>query len=97
VLGSAKLVEKNRLQLSCAVEEWLDVALAYPNVQLLDLILPIVVQSTRLEGFHNDPTEAGIFPNRECDRIAQSLSNRYEYSSEFANQIVEDARQREWD
>ncbi|MEO1520729.1 MAG: hypothetical protein AAFU78_08115 [Cyanobacteria bacterium J06633_2] len=45
----------------------------------------------------SDITEAGISPNRDCDRIAQSLSNRYEYSSEFANQIVEDARQREWD
>lgn len=53
----AKLVEKNRLQLTCSVEEWLNTALAYPGIQLLDLTLPIVIQSTQLEGFHNDPAD----------------------------------------
>jgi PIN domain nuclease of toxin-antitoxin system len=33
----AKLVEKNRLVLSIPVEEWLQTALAYPGVQLLNL------------------------------------------------------------
>ena len=51
----AKLVEKNRLSFSCSVNEWLEGALAYPGVQLLDLILPIVVDSTQLSGFHSDP------------------------------------------
>jgi PIN domain nuclease of toxin-antitoxin system len=53
----AKLVEKNRLVLSQPVEGWLDTALAYPGVRLLDLTLPIIVRSTRLEGFHNDPAD----------------------------------------
>ena len=53
----AKLVEKNRLVLSIPVEEWLQKALAYPGVQLLDLTVPIVVQSTQLTGFHNDPAD----------------------------------------
>ena len=53
----AKLVEKNRLVLSIPVEEWLQTALAYPGVQLLDLTVPIVVQSTQLTGFHNDPAD----------------------------------------
>jgi PIN domain nuclease of toxin-antitoxin system len=51
----AKLVEKNRLVFSCPVNEWLEAALAYPGVQLLNLTLPIVVDSTQLSGFHSDP------------------------------------------
>lgn len=51
----AKLVEKNRLVFSCSVNEWLEAALAYPGVQLLNLTLPIVVDSTQLSGFHSDP------------------------------------------
>ncbi|MBD2559290.1 MULTISPECIES: type II toxin-antitoxin system VapC family toxin [Nostoc] len=51
----AKLVEKNRLVFSCSVNEWLETALAYPGIQLLNLTLPIVVNSTQLSGFHSDP------------------------------------------
>ncbi|MBW4512451.1 MAG: type II toxin-antitoxin system VapC family toxin [Scytonematopsis contorta HA4267-MV1] len=51
----AKLVEKNRLVFSCPVNEWLEAALAYPGVQLLNLTLPIVIDSTQLSGFHTDP------------------------------------------
>jgi PIN domain nuclease of toxin-antitoxin system len=29
--------------------------LAYPGVRLLDLTLPIVIDSTQLAGFHSDP------------------------------------------
>ena len=53
----AKLVEKNRLVLSIPIEKWLQTALAYPGVQLLNLTVPIVVQSTQLIGFHNDPAD----------------------------------------
>ncbi|OWY65328.1 PIN domain nuclease [cyanobacterium TDX16] len=53
----AKLVENNKLVLSCSVSEWLNDALAYPGVQLLDLTLPIVVESTELVGFHRDPAD----------------------------------------
>ncbi len=53
----AKLVEKNRLILSIPVNEWLQKALAYPGVQLLNLTVPIIVQSTQLTGFHNDPAD----------------------------------------
>lgn len=56
----AKLVEKNRLILPLAINEWLEVALAYPGVQLLDLTLPIVVDSTQLSGFHSDPFDQMI-------------------------------------
>jgi len=56
----AKLVENNKLVLSCSVSEWLNGALAYPGVQLLDLTLPIVVESTQLVGFHRDPADQMI-------------------------------------
>jgi PIN domain nuclease of toxin-antitoxin system len=51
----AKLVEKNRLELSYPVDDWLATALLHPNVRLLDLTPSIMVRSTRLAGFHNDP------------------------------------------
>jgi PIN domain nuclease of toxin-antitoxin system len=53
----AKLVENNRLALSLAVDEWLTAAKAYPGVQLLNLTIPIVVESTKLTGFHRDPAD----------------------------------------
>ena len=54
----AKLVEHGRLRLPCPVEEWLDQALAYPGVTLLDLTPRIIVESTRLPGaFHRDPAD----------------------------------------
>ena len=51
----AKLVEKKRLILPLAIDRWLEVALDYPGVELLNLSLPIVIDSTQLTGFHNDP------------------------------------------
>jgi PIN domain nuclease of toxin-antitoxin system len=53
----AKLVEKNRLDLSIQCDRWLEAALNYPNVQLLYLTLSIIIQSTQLTGFHNDPAD----------------------------------------
>ena len=53
----AKLVEKNRLVFECSVEEWLAIALKYPGIQLLDLSIPIILESTRLSGFHADPAD----------------------------------------
>ena len=56
----AKLVEKNRLILPLTIDRWLEVALAYPGVQLLNLTLPIVVDSTQLSGFHSEPFDQMI-------------------------------------
>jgi PIN domain nuclease of toxin-antitoxin system len=53
----AKLVEYNRLTIACSLEEWFRSALAYPGIQLLDLTLPIAIESTRLIGFHKDPAD----------------------------------------
>ena len=57
----AKLVEYNRLTLPNPVAEWLDQALLYPGIQLLDLTPRIVVESTQLPGtFHRDPADQVI-------------------------------------
>ena len=53
----AKLVEKKRLILSIPVENWLETASLYPGIKLLDLSIPIIVKSTKLSGFHNDPAD----------------------------------------
>jgi PIN domain nuclease of toxin-antitoxin system len=54
----AKLVALGRLILPLPVMEWLDQALAYPGVQLLDLTARIAVESTQLPGrFHRDPAD----------------------------------------
>lgn len=57
----AKLVENNRLKLPSPVADWLDQALAYPSIRLLDLTPRIVVESTQLPGtFHRDPADQMI-------------------------------------
>ena len=54
----AKLVEKGRIQLKLPVDEWINQALAYPGVQLLELTPQIAVESTQLPGsFHRDPAD----------------------------------------
>ncbi len=54
----AKLVEYNRLTLALPVIDWLDQALAYPGIQLLELTPRIAVESTQLpDTFHRDPAD----------------------------------------
>lgn len=57
LLGSCQVVEKGRLTLPTIIDEWFESALAYPGVQLLNLTLPIIVESTKLIGFHRDPAD----------------------------------------
>jgi len=53
----AKLVEKGRLILPSVIEQWFESALAYPGVQILNLTLPIIIESTQLTRFHRDPAD----------------------------------------
>ncbi len=54
----AKLVEKGRLILPRAIDEWIRLALGYPGVTLLPLEPEIAIESTRLPGsFHKDPAD----------------------------------------
>jgi PIN domain nuclease of toxin-antitoxin system len=54
----AKLTERGRLNLPVSLEEWLNKALRYPRLRLLDLTPQIAIESTRLPaGFHRDPAD----------------------------------------
>lgn len=53
----AKLVEKNKIALNIPVENWLNQALSYPNVHLIDLTIPIIMESTQLINFYADPAD----------------------------------------
>lgn len=54
----AKLVELGRLSFPRDVADWLDIALAYPGVRLIELTPVISVESTRLpQPFHKDPAD----------------------------------------
>ena len=54
----AKLVERGRLALPCPVFDWLQQALAYPGVRLVELSPRICAESTQLPGtFHRDPAD----------------------------------------
>lgn len=54
----AKLVEGGRLTLPIPVREWLDQAITYPGMRVLELTPDIIVESTQLPGdFHRDPAD----------------------------------------
>jgi PIN domain nuclease of toxin-antitoxin system len=54
----AMLVAKRRIQLDRPVEQWVDIALALPKIQLAALDPAIAVRSTKLPGeFHADPAD----------------------------------------
>ena len=54
----AKLAERGRLTLPCPVLEWLQQALSYPGVRLIELSPRISAESAQLPGeFHRDPAD----------------------------------------
>ena len=54
----AMLVAKRRIQLDRPVEQWVDIALALPGIQLAPLEPAIAVRSTKLPGeIHPDPAD----------------------------------------
>jgi PIN domain nuclease of toxin-antitoxin system len=57
--------------LAITVADWLNQALAYPGVQLLELTLPIVIDSTQLPGtFHRDPADQIIVATARVHNMA---------------------------
>ena len=65
----AKLVEYNRLVLPVPVEQWLQQALSYPGIQLIDLTPRIAVESTQLPApFHRDPADQIIVATARVHR-----------------------------
>ena len=55
---TAKLVEHGRLKLAKPVAAWVEDALAYPGVRLIELSPEIAIESTQLpQPFHRDPAD----------------------------------------
>lgn len=71
----AKLVQNKRLVLPCPTLEWLDQALGYPGVRLIDLSPRICAESTELPGaFHKDPADQIIVATArvlECQLLSE--------------------------
>ncbi len=73
----AKLVEYGRLELACAVEEWMEQAMAYPGMQLLELTPQIAIESTKLPGsFHRDPADQIIVATARVYDISLLTADR---------------------
>lgn len=54
----AKLVELKRLTFEMDVYDWINQALSYPGIQLIEFSPKIAVESTQLPGeFHRDPAD----------------------------------------
>jgi PIN domain nuclease of toxin-antitoxin system len=62
------LVNKQRIALNTDVQDWIDLAISYPKIEVVDLTPQIAVLSTRLPGdFHGDPADRII--------VASALKN----------------------
>ncbi len=54
----AKLIELKRLSFEIDVHDWINHALSYPGIQLIEFSPRIAVESTQLPGeFHRDPAD----------------------------------------
>lgn len=54
----AKLIEFKRLSFEIDVDDWINQALSYPGIQLIEFSPRIAVESTQLPGeFHRDPAD----------------------------------------
>jgi len=73
----AKLVEYERLELACVVEEWMEQAIAYPGLQLLELTPQIAIEPTKLPGsFHRDPADQIIVATARVYDIPLLMADR---------------------
>ncbi len=64
----ANLVRLGRLDIKMDPMEWIDQALRYPGIQLIELTPEIAVESTLLRDFHKDP----------ADRFLVATANRHQ-------------------
>ena len=71
----AKLVELKRLNFEIDVFEWINRALSYPGIQLIEFSPRIAVESTQLPGaFHRDPADQIIVATarvHDCPLLTQ--------------------------
>jgi PIN domain nuclease of toxin-antitoxin system len=74
---TAKLVELKRLELPASINQWLEQALQYPGIRLLDLTPRIAVEATQLPGsFHRDPADQLIVATARIHGIPLATADR---------------------
>ena len=70
-------MELGRLELPEPVERWLEEALGYPGVRLLDLTPRIAVEATQLPGgFHRDPADQLIVATARVHGLPLATADR---------------------
>jgi PIN domain nuclease of toxin-antitoxin system len=80
VLEVARLVAHNRLTIPLPVMDWVEQALAYPHIQLIELSPKIAVESTQLPGeFHKDP----------CDRVIIATARHLNWQLATTDGLIE--------
>jgi len=52
-----KLIEKNKLKFKIPVAEWVENAVKYPGIEVLNLSKEIILNTTSLKNFHKDPAD----------------------------------------
>jgi PIN domain nuclease of toxin-antitoxin system len=74
----AKRVEKAQLVLDRPVDQWIELALAWPGLLLVELTRPILVESCKLPPpFHGDPADQLIVATaRNCDAVIITKDQR---------------------
>ena len=74
----AMLHTRGRLDLPCALDEWLDRALAYPGIEFIPLSRDIAVESCRLPGeLHRDPADLILIASaRDLDCVLVTADER---------------------
>lgn len=84
----AMLVEKKRLMFSIDVNDWINKALSYPKIRLIDLSPEIAVLSTRLPGnFHADPADRIIVASCMKNNAALITRDRHIHSWKYIRSI----------
>jgi PIN domain nuclease of toxin-antitoxin system len=73
----AKLVERGRLGLECSIEQWMELSVAYPGIELLPLTPQIAIESTKLPGtFHRDPADQIIVATARVHNLSLLTMDR---------------------
>lgn len=84
----AKLHEKGRLRFDQTVEEWIKISLLYPGVSIIDLEIPIILESIQLPGnFHSDPADQLIVATSRLKDLQLLTADKKILSYEHVNSL----------
>lgn len=64
-----KLYIKGRVKFNVSLPAWIDEAIKYPGIKVLDLNKEIIIQTTKLENFHKDPADQLIVSTSIINKI----------------------------